>query len=184
MAARRCTIGLDMDFERVLAMIGEHFEATGEPFGVVGALGVAAWGFSRTTFDVDIVAPSSAQAALVEFFEGAGYRTEHRSAGYSNHVHADRDLGRVDVVYVGKETAEAIFAGVEMRPGPGGFAIPVPRAEHLAAMKLYGIKNEPTRVLQDLEDVRRLLELPGIDRDEIRGYFRRYGLEALLERLD
>ncbi|HSL17068.1 MAG TPA: hypothetical protein VLB51_04105 [Methylomirabilota bacterium] len=34
-----------MDFERVLAMIGEHFEATGEPFGVVGALGVAAHGF-------------------------------------------------------------------------------------------------------------------------------------------
>ncbi|MCU0305475.1 MAG: hypothetical protein MUC56_15585 [Thermoanaerobaculales bacterium] len=173
-----------MDFERVLALIRSHFDDVGEPFGVVGALGVAARGFSRTTFDVDIVAPASAQAALIEFLEAAGYRTEHRSAGYSNHVHADRDLGRVDVVYVGGETAERIFAGVEMRPGAGGVDMPVPRAEHLAAMKLFGIKNEPTQALQDLEDVRRILELPRVDREEIRGYFNRYGLEALLERLD
>lgn len=173
-----------MDFARVLQLISAFFTAVGQPFGVIGALGVAARGFSRTTFDVDIVAPQSVQEALVAHLEETGYRTEHLSAGYSNHAHTDRELGRIDVVYVGGETAERIFAEAEMRPGPGGVDIPVPRAEHLAAMKLFGIKNEPSRVLQDLEDIRRLLEVPGVDGDEIRGYFRRYGLEALLDRLE
>lgn len=164
-------------------MIADYFASVGEPFGVIGALGVAARGFSRTTFDVDIIAPRRVQADLVAFFESEGLRTEHRSDGYSNHVHRDPKIGRIDVVYVDGETAETIFAGVSMFPGPGGVDIPVPRAEHLAAMKLFGIKNNPQRVLQDLEDVRRILQLPDVDADEVRAYFRRYGLEDLLDRI-
>jgi len=88
------------------------------------------------------------------------------------------------VVYIERGTADQVFSGIEVRPGPGGVGIPVPRAEHLAAMKLFGIKNDPQRALQDLEDIRRILELPRVDTEEIRAYFTRYGLEALLDRLD
>lgn len=164
-------------------MIADFFASVGEPFGVIGAVGVAARGFSRTTFDVDIIVRRRLQDDLVAFFESEGFRTEHRSDGYSNHVHRDPEIGRIDVVYVDGETADTIFAGLSMCPGPGGVDIPVPRAEHLAAMKLFGIKNNPQRVLQDLDDVTRILELPGVDADEIRAYFHRYGLENLLDRI-
>ena len=60
----------------------------------------------------------------------------------------------------------------------------MPRVEHLAAMKIFAIKNNPQRVLQDLDDIRRILDLQNVNRGEIRAYFQKYGLEDLLERLE
>ena len=57
-----------------------------------------------------------------------------------------------------------------------GRAIRVPRAEHLAAMKVQAMKNDPDRRLQDLADVRFLLTVSGVDLPAIRGYFERAGL--------
>jgi hypothetical protein len=173
-----------MDFARVLLLVDRFFTDSGRSYGVIGALGVAAHGFSRTTFDVDVLAHKRDQPELIAFLESQGYRTEHVSSGYSNHVHRDNELGRIDVVYVEGDTATRVFGSLVMKPGLEGREIPVPRAEHLAAMKLFGIKNNPRRVMQDLEDVRRILELPGVDAAEIRGYFERYGLEELLERIE
>jgi hypothetical protein len=37
-------------------------------------------------------------------------------------------------------------------------------------------KNDPSRALQEMADIQRLLELPKIDEDEVRRYFERHGL--------
>jgi len=173
-----------MDFTRVLAMVGDFLRGVDQPFAVIGALGLAARGLSRTTFDVDIVVHFEAQEKLLEFFESKGYKCEHVSSGYSNHSHSDQELGRVDVVYVRGETAAKIFDGASMHRAPGGISIPVPRPEHLAAMKIFAIKNNPKRVFQDLEDIQQILRLPEVDRDEIVAYMRKNDMEALLDRLE
>jgi hypothetical protein len=100
----------------------------------------------------------------------------HRSDGYSNHLHPHPDLGRVDLVYVTGETRRLLFGGARPTLELGGRAIPVPRPEHLAAMKIHAMKNDPTRTLQEMADIAHLLRLPGIDEEEIRGYFERSGL--------
>ncbi len=69
----RETIDLTMDFERVLHMVGVFFSGIDRPFGVIGAIGVAAHGFSRTTFDVDLVAHHDDQRELVGFLESNGF---------------------------------------------------------------------------------------------------------------
>jgi len=173
-----------MDFERVLTLVSGFFDGIERPYGVIGALGLAARGIARTTFDVDIVAEAEVQDELIAFLEARGFTTEHQSSGYSNHIHDDSELGRLDVMYVRGETAQRIFQGITDHAGPGGLRIPVPRAEHLAAMKVFAIKNNPRRALQDLEDIGRILDLPGVDREEIEGYFTRHGLEDLLDRLE
>jgi hypothetical protein len=43
------------------------------------------------------------------------------------------------------------------------------------------MRNDPSRTLQEMADIRFLLGLPGVDRGEIRGYFERAGL---VERYD
>lgn len=173
-----------MDFTRVLVLVGGFLNGVGQPFAVIGALGLAARGFSRSTFDVDIVVSFDVQAQLLAFLESQGYRCEHVSSGYSNHSHPDHELGRIDVVYVRGDTAQKIFDGVSMHDGPDGITIPVPRPEHLAAMKVFAIKNNPQRVLQDLEDLQQILRLPGVDRDEIVAYMKKHEMEALLDRLE
>ena len=173
-----------MDFNRVLVLVSGFFDRLGQPFAVIGALGLAARGISRTTFDVDIVVPFEVQGQLLAFLEAQGYASDHVSSGYSNHSHPDQDLGRLDVVYVRGSTAQKIFNDVSMYDGPGGISIPVPRPEHLAAMKIFAIKNNPSRVLQDLEDIQRIMLLSGVDRDEIIEYMKKHNLEGLLDRLE
>ncbi len=171
-----------MDFSRVVAEVAGFLEGEKAPFAIVGAMGLHAYGLSRLTVDLDFVTSSSVQDRLVSFLESRGYETLHRSTGYSNHLHADPALGRVDFVYVDEETARRIFS----RPGTnlrfGHRQVPVPRAEHLAAMKIHAMKNDPGRALQEMSDIRFLLRLDGVDEDEIRGYFEGAGLlERFLE---
>jgi hypothetical protein len=165
-----------VDFARVLDIIAGFFERTGFRYAVIGAFALHAYGLSRGTFDLDVVTQSEAQAQLVAFLESLGYETLHVSAGYSNHLHGMTALGRLDVVYVSGETSERLFRECRTMPGPEGRAVPVPRPEHLAAMKVQAMKNDPERVLRDLDDIRFLLRVPGVDREQVRGYFERAGL--------
>jgi hypothetical protein len=79
------------------------------------------------TLDLDLVTEASAQDAVVTFMESRGFRTLHRSTGYSNHRHAEAALGRVDFVYVQGRTSELLFASTRQLPGPGGAPSPSPR---------------------------------------------------------
>jgi hypothetical protein len=173
-----------VDFERVLRLLSGYFEGASVEWGVIGGLAMAVYGPGRTTLDVDIVVDGENQDGLIDFLESHGYKTLHRSTGYSNHLHSDPDLGRVDVVYVRGGTSRRVFSEMTLRPGPQGAPIPVPRAEHIAAMKAFSIRNDPRRGARELADIRTLLDTPGVNRTEIREYFVRYGLEGLLERLE
>jgi hypothetical protein len=172
-----------VDFPRVAEIVAAFLERQGQPVAVVGAFGLLGWGLQRVTLDLDFVTRAGAQAELVAHLESLGYETLHRSAGYSNHLHADPDLGRVDLLYVDDRTARLLFAGARPLLDLGGRRLQVPRAEHLAAMKVLAIKNDPSRTLQDLADVAYLLRTPGVDRDEVRGYFEQAGLRERWDEL-
>jgi hypothetical protein len=60
----------------------------------------------------------------------------------------------------------------------------VPKPEHLAALKITAMKNDPARALQDMADVRFLLTLPGVDRIQIRDYFDRQGMRDRFDDLE
>lgn len=107
--------------------------------------------------------------------ESLGYETLYSSEGYSNHVHPLPGLGRVDCIYVGEPTATTLFEGAAAM-AIFGETIRVPRPKHLAAMKVLAMKNDPTRTFQEMADLQHILGLPGVDMDEIRGHFERYGL--------
>ncbi|HMB52089.1 MAG TPA: hypothetical protein VKU40_02150 [Thermoanaerobaculia bacterium] len=169
-----------MDFRRVAETVAEFFTARELPFAVVGGVALHAYGLSRTTYDLDLLTSSEAQAEVVAFLESLGYETLYRSAGFSNHNHPRQEWGRVDVVYVEGDTLQQMFAGVERKPAMG-LDLPVPRAEHLAAMKLHALRNDPDRAAQDFADLRYLIHLPEVDQEEVKGYFARQGM---LDRYD
>jgi hypothetical protein len=153
------------------------------PHAVVGALGLHAYGHSRATFDLDVVTIRAAQASLVTSLEELGYETLHVSPGYSNHQHPDPDWGGLDVIYVDDETAGLLFPRCSRRLRLGRREAPVPRAEHLVAMKVRAMRNDPSRLVQDLADVQHLLRLPETDRAEVRGYFEKAGMLDWYDRL-
>lgn len=139
------------------------------------ALAVQTYGYSRATNDLDLLVRRDAQKALITFLEAQGYETLHRSEGYSNHLHADASRGRLDVVYVDGDTwGKIALAARQVLWGERKVAVPKP--EHLVAMKVHAMKNDPTRTFKDMADIHFLMTRPGVDRDEIRGYFEDAGL--------
>lgn len=173
-----------MDFASAFKMTAGFLEERGFPVAVIGGLAMAAYGMPRTTLDIDFVAPGESQDGLIAFLETQGYKTLHRSKGYSNRVHDDPEKGRIDVVYVRGETSRSLFAGARAARTDRGIEMMIPRPEHLAAMKVFAMKNDPSRTFTELADIRFLLTLPEVDRDEVRGYFARHGLMERYEEIE
>jgi hypothetical protein len=165
-----------MDFVRILDHLDLVVAACGSRYAVAGGVALAAYGSPRLTLDLDIVTESDAQDALVGAMESSGYATLYRSQGFSNHRHPDRVWGRVDFIYVRGVTADRLFAGVRVVPGPAGRPVAVPRPEHLIAMKVQAMKNAPERTWQEMVDIGYLLALDGTDRAEVREYFEKANL--------
>jgi hypothetical protein len=165
-----------VDFARTFDRLAGFLETRGVPLAVVGGLGLHAYGITRVTFDLDVVTEASAQPDLIRFLEVEGYETLHCSASYSNHLHREPAGGRLDFIYVDPETSRQLFAACRPLLQLGSRLALVPQPEHLVAMKVQAIRNDPSRALQDLADVLSLLRLPGVDLDEARGYFERAGL--------
>lgn len=174
-----------MDFVAVLQeIILPFFEERKVRYAVIGGVGLGGYGMSRATADLDFVVDASAQQEVVGFLESLGYRTLHRSTGYSNHQHPDSERGGIDLVYVQEPTSGRIFAAVRILDGPGGMRIPVPRPEHLIAMKVVAMKNDPSRTYQDMADIRFLLSLPDVDCEEVRAQFEKHGLRERYRELE
>ncbi len=155
-----------MDFARIIELVGGFLDRRDCRWAVCGGLGLGAYGLARTTLDADFVVESAVQEDLVAFLASSGFATLYRSQGFSNHLHPDPALGRVDCVYVRGKTAADLFAATREVDGPPGRRVRVPKPEHLAAMKVAAMASDPSRTLQDLADIQFLLRLPGVDREE------------------
>ncbi len=165
-----------LDFIRVLELTTNHLEKNEYRYAVIGGVGIAALGMPRTTFDLDFVVESRAQNEIIQFLESLGYETLHRSSGYSNHEHPDADLGAIDFVYIKGETVRLLFESVRSVEGPSGYRMPVPHPEHLIAMKVLAMKNDPKRIFREMEDIRFLMGIEEVDPDKVKQYFEKHGL--------
>jgi hypothetical protein len=145
-----------MDFARALGPLVSQFNERSIPHAVIGGIALAMWGIPRTTLDLDLVVDGDRQEEVLGIVAALGYELLHRSTGYSNHLHPDLELGQVDFVYVRGETRTQLFQAATSRPGPGGLTAPVASAKHLAAMKAWAVRNDPSRRDQDLADIRSL----------------------------
>jgi hypothetical protein len=150
---------------------------------LVGGFAVAAWGSARTTLDLDILVDDAVRSELLARIVGEGFEAYNDTDGFTNLQHPDPALGRLDLIWVSGGTSLQLFEGAVSRPGPDAKPILVAKPEHLVAMKLRAIQNRATRVIRDEPDIQHLLGLPGIDHNEVRGYFEKVGLAELYSRL-
>lgn len=154
------------------------------PYALIGGVALAAYGRPRTTLDLDFLVDASAQDDLIRFMEAEGYETLHRSAGFSNHLAADERRGRVDFVYVRGTTRDRVFAEARHLVGPGGRTVPVASPEHLVALKLASIEQDPGRTYQDLADIRFLMQTTDLDLEAVRRQFEKHGMKERFDELD
>ena len=171
-----------MDAARLVSALRPLLDACGARWALAGGFALAAWGSTRTTLDLDLVVGEDARTSLLPRLTSEGFLTLLDLEGFTNLQHPDPELGRLDLIWVDGSTRERLFAAAVTRPGPDGLPILVPAPEHLVAMKVKAIRNTPSRVLRDGEDLRFLLSTPGIDQNQARETFARSGLLDLYER--
>ena len=172
-----------MDAARLLRLLAGHLSGPDVPWAVAGGFALNALGYARFTRDLDVLVDEAGRVPLLEGLVDDGFEVLFASEGFANLLHTDAALGRLDLLFVEGETSRRIFGGCRQVPGPGSVPVLVPRPEHLVAMKVAAIANDPGRGLRDLADVLFLLRLPGIDDNEVRGYFERRGLIETWEQL-
>ena len=173
-----------MQFDEVLATWKAFFEREGIRYAVIGGLAVHAWGRSRMTKDVDFAVDGSFSERIVAFAESLGYETMYVSTAFSNHAHTDSAFGRIDFMYLTGATAERVLGSAVEKAVAGDIKALVARPEHLAMMKAVAMKNFPHRALFEGEDVRVLINVPGVDRAAVREYYRQHGLLDLYDAIE
>jgi hypothetical protein len=77
-------------------------------------------------------------------------------------------------LYINGDTADTLFARVREFPVLGHYRVRVVKPEHLVALKLYSMASNPERKALDRDDLIHLLKQEGLDREEVKGYFRKY----------
>lgn len=167
-----------MDVEKVFSLLRKFFDQEGEPLVVVGGLAMLTYGATRNTYDCDFLVRSAIRAKLRDFLESLGYTTAAVTPGFSNHLHADVDLGRLDVLYVDDETATQVFAARRQATLGPGLEVSVPSPDHLIAMKTQSLRSDAER-RSDVEDLQLLLARQDVDQAAAARQFEENGLAEL-----
>ncbi len=169
-----------MSIRRQFELVTGFLEKQQIPYAVTGAFAMYAYGFTRATKDIDFVVHIDAQESIVSFMESLGFETYHCSSGFSNHILSVGSV-RIDFVYLDGETAETIFSSTSERLVIQDLKLPVILPEHLIAMKLHAIGNNPDRKLRDLADIKEIIRVAKPELESVRNLFVLYNLAGLFE---
>ena len=164
-----------MKFKKTFQLLIDFFERERIDYALIGAFALKAYGYTRATQDVDFIARQKDQKKIIVNLESLGFETLYSSTGYSNHLHPLPGLGRIDFVYVKGDTAESIFKEAVRILLFDDLTVPVVRPEHIVALKVFAMKNDPDRALREMADIKELLSLPEINLQEVQKYFEKYG---------
>ena len=135
-----------MDAERLLTLLRPVLERYGVRWMLAGGFAMAAWGSARSTFDLDLVMGEESRTQVLGALVVEGFEIIFDSEGFTNLLHSEPALGRLDVLWVEGSTRERLFAAAVEKNGPDGQPILVPAPEHLVAMKVKAIKNKPIKL--------------------------------------
>lgn len=171
---------------RIVATISEKAALAGLPFLIIGGNAVNAYGYPRTTTDVDLFVRDSDRRKWDELIVPLGYRAHQIQRVFHMYNPIPNNLPPVDLMLVDRGT----FDKMEINAAEitlGGAKVRVPSLRHLIALKLHALRTYlPHRYERDLGDVLVLMQVNKVDLaapeyDEI---FQRYATPALITEIE
>jgi hypothetical protein len=151
-------------------------------FLLIGGQAISVLGHLRLTMDIDFLVLASNKTGWEELLGIYGYRSFSEGKGFAQ-FEGKPGWPRVDLMLVDDSTfaklrADAIETKGKRTPSP----------KHMVALKLHAIRSgdrDPDKANQDWIDIRKLVELHGLDPNEgtFASLIRRYGGDEALERI-
>lgn len=132
------------------------------PFLLIGGHAVAAHGFSRHTYDLDLLIDKNSRQIWTHALSLLGYSQFHDGGAF---LQFTPPAGAVplDLMLVGNPTFTAMLAAAR-DINWGGAVVKIPSLDHLLALKLHALKSAPShRRIKDMHDILSLIEINKMD---------------------
>lgn len=161
-----------MNFPKVINILQSEFTKKNIDFALLGGLAIHAWGISRTTRDIDVLALLSSAPQIDQIMQQLGYEVLQRTEDVGNYLSKDWEMGRVDIVFAHRRYALEMI----QRAKPillFGSPVKILTPEDIIGLKVQASSNDPDRIHKDMSDIEALLRLHSrdVNWDLIREYF-------------
>ena len=174
-----------MPIQNPFRIVGAACRQTAARVILIGGQALGARGYQRVTLDVDFMITEQDYGKLKPALEQKGYREAVRTDVAAKMRARSDDLIDIDFMFVDGST----FDGVQKESAEEGFEeykFWVPKPEHLIALKLHAIKQQPDlRELKDLNDIVELIRANPIDvhSGDFQSLCLRFGTAAIYEKI-
>lgn len=172
-----------MNFALIFKFLIENLSHEKIDFALMGGFALQAAGVTRTTQDIDMLVLSEDSPKVKEIMLKHHYELLYESEEMLNFTSKNFELGRVDFLLARRKYTLAMLKRAKEEHVLGGkFKIKVLSAEDQIGLKVQASSNNPKRLLQDMADVKMLMEnnYPKLDLKLIREYFSLFGREKEL----
>ncbi|MAX66905.1 MAG: hypothetical protein QF441_07945 [Bacteriovoracaceae bacterium] len=139
-----------MDLRNTLKFVHNLLSGNSIDHALIGGLGLACYGSTRATVDVDLLVYEEDKEQIEEIFLKSGFSLQNKS----EEVLQFSGMGYVDLLIARRPISRDIL---KFSNGNGPEGINFVRAEDLIGLKIQAYKNDVTREFQDKADIQFLI---------------------------
>lgn len=155
-----------MRYDTVFDLVFDVFKKAGIRFVMIGGFAVNHYKVSRQTSDADFMVSTDNASKVDEVLRDNGYTCTIKRDFFSRYESDEKGSIDIDVIYVSNETLEKVLDDSK-KITLVGREFNVPSLDHLIALKLHAIKNNPKRrELRDLPDIVMLIKANDVDAED------------------
>ena len=170
-----------MKYPTVFHLVSAIVQDTGAPCVLSGGFAVNYYKVTRQTADIDFLITERDFKKISNLLGKEGYREDCRQEAFTRLTTNSDYLLDLDFMFVDKETLSKIIKkGSEIEIAKQKFI--VPSLNHLIALKLHSIKNNPKpRMNKDLPDIIELIRINKVDikKEDFKNLCVKYGTRSL-----
>ncbi|HEX7914721.1 nucleotidyltransferase domain-containing protein [Rudaea sp.] len=145
---------------------------------LIGGFAVNIHGYVRATHDLDVMVLADDSDLLHDALRKLGYSAIDRRPDLACYF---RGNDRLDVLYARRPISQRLLAQAR-HADLNGLSVPTISAEGLLGLKIQAFSDDPRRI-RDLTDMMELVKVnrATMNLDEVRGYFRLFDNESILD---
>ena len=168
----------------IFDLLGKEFPKAEIPYLLIGGFAVNMYHVTRQTNDVDILMTEETYAKARSLLENTGYKEMAKGDLFARFASEKSSLMDLDILFVDSETFKGM-AKESKETQIRDLEFKVPSLQHLMAMKLHALKNNPNREMPDLMDLVNLIKINKIDVQEnsFQELCAKYGSKDCYERI-
>jgi len=170
-----------MKYPTVFHLISSISSDKGVNIILIGGFAINYYKVTRQTADIDFLITKESYEKIQELLEKEGYKKDYAEKVFARLKADSHYLMDIDFMFVDKETMDKIIEnGKKISIAKQSFI--VPSLEHLIALKLHSLKNNPKlRMNKDLPDVIELIRVNKIDvkSEDFKNLCLKYGTNEL-----